>query len=57
MSSIPLSVWLIEDHANYRDTVAAALRAREEINSLLDFSDAESALNRLKDIPSKTLLY
>ncbi|MDF7823437.1 response regulator transcription factor [Pontiellaceae bacterium B12227] len=53
MSSTPLSVWLIEDHANYRDTVAAALRARKEIRSLLDFNDAESALKRLTDIPSK----
>jgi len=54
MSTPPLSVWLIEDHANYRDTVATALRSREEIRSLLDFNDAESALKRLEDLPSKS---
>ncbi|MDQ8200632.1 response regulator transcription factor [Pelagicoccus enzymogenes] len=52
MSTEKLSVWLIEDHANYRDTVAMALQARAEIASLLDFSEAESALKRLKSVPS-----
>lgn len=52
MSTNLLSVWLIEDHANYRDTVATALRSRDEIRSLLDFNDAESALKRLTDISS-----
>ncbi len=52
MSTEPLSVWLIEDHQNYRDIVAAALRARSEIKTLLDFKNAESALKRLKRMPS-----
>lgn len=52
MSEISLSVWLIEDHANYRDTVAMALRARREIGTLLDFGDAESVFRRLKEVSS-----
>lgn len=52
MSEISLSVWLIEDHANYRDTVAMALRARQEIGTLLDFGDAESVFRRLKEVSS-----
>lgn len=52
MSELSLSVWLIEDHATYRDTVATVLRFREEVRSLLDFGDAESALRRLKDVSS-----
>ena len=51
MSSKRLTVWLIEDHANYRDTVAKSLRMRAEIASLLDFGDAESALTRLAEVP------
>lgn len=52
MSLNSLSVWLVEDHANYRDTVAMALRAREEVGSLLDFGDAESVFKRLGELPS-----
>lgn len=53
MSDKPLSVWLIEDHANYRDIVASILRSHKEIRSLLDFPDAESALKRLTEIPAR----
>jgi len=54
MSKEHVSVWIIEDHANYRSSVAAALRARVEISSLLDFADAESAFKRLSEISGKT---
>lgn len=52
MNADPLSVWLIEDHANYRDTVAMTLRSREEVGSLLDFGDAESAFRRIEELSS-----
>lgn len=52
MSELSLSVWLIEDHATYRDTVATVLRFRDEVRSLLDFGDAESALKRLREVAS-----
>lgn len=52
MKEKALSVWLVEDHANYRDAVATALRSREEVGSLLDFGEVESVFKRIEDLAS-----
>lgn len=49
--SAAITVWIIEDHESYRETVVGILDAEEDITCTGEFGDVESMLNAIPNAP------
>lgn len=54
--SAAISVWIVEDHASYRETVISILNAEQDITCTGIFGDVESMLDIIPNVPAPDVI-